>query len=104
MREYAGQRSLRRIMIRVPVLSPRLSSLWLGLVGLTWWLGTFLERCTYLMAKVPDAFSKAVGVGALGSLVGFAVSGFYSCGLVRGIALPFIFILTAALICAREAD
>ncbi len=32
MREYARQRGLRRVMIRVPVLSPRLSSLWLGLV------------------------------------------------------------------------
>jgi len=32
MREYARQRGLRRWMIPVPVLSPRLSSLWLGLV------------------------------------------------------------------------
>lgn len=32
IREYARQRGLRRIMIPVPVLSPRLSSLWLGLV------------------------------------------------------------------------
>ncbi len=32
MREYARQRGLRRVMIRVPVLTPRLSSLWLGLV------------------------------------------------------------------------
>jgi uncharacterized protein YbjT (DUF2867 family) len=32
MREYARQRGLRRIMISVPVLTPRLSSLWLGLV------------------------------------------------------------------------
>jgi len=32
MREYARQRSLRRLMIPVPVLSPHLSSLWLGLV------------------------------------------------------------------------
>jgi uncharacterized protein YbjT (DUF2867 family) len=32
MREYAGQRGLRRIMVPVPVLTPRLSSLWLGLV------------------------------------------------------------------------
>jgi uncharacterized protein YbjT (DUF2867 family) len=32
MQEYARQRGLRRLMIRVPVLSPRLSSLWLGLV------------------------------------------------------------------------
>jgi uncharacterized protein YbjT (DUF2867 family) len=32
MREYARQRSLPRLMIRVPVLTPRLSSLWLGLV------------------------------------------------------------------------
>jgi uncharacterized protein YbjT (DUF2867 family)/tryptophan-rich sensory protein len=32
MREYAEQRGLRRLLIRVPVLTPRLSSLWLGLV------------------------------------------------------------------------
>src|SRR5664279_4175600 len=32
MREYARQRGLRRTMISVPVLTPRLSSLWLGLV------------------------------------------------------------------------
>jgi len=32
MREYARQRGLRRVMVRVPVLTPRLSSLWLGLV------------------------------------------------------------------------
>lgn len=32
MRELARQRGLRRLLISVPVLSPRLSSLWLGLV------------------------------------------------------------------------
>jgi len=32
MREYARQRGLRRAMIRVPLLTPRLSSLWLGLI------------------------------------------------------------------------
>lgn len=32
MREYARQRGLRRVIIPVPVLTPRLSSLWLGLV------------------------------------------------------------------------
>ena len=32
MREYARQRGLERTMISVPVLTPRLSSLWLGLV------------------------------------------------------------------------
>lgn len=32
MREYAQLRGLRRVMIRVPVLTPRLSSYWLGLV------------------------------------------------------------------------
>lgn len=32
MREYARQRGLRRLILPVPVLSPRLSSLWLGLV------------------------------------------------------------------------
>jgi uncharacterized protein YbjT (DUF2867 family) len=32
MREYARQRGLHRAMIRVPALTPRLSSLWLGLV------------------------------------------------------------------------
>jgi uncharacterized protein YbjT (DUF2867 family) len=32
MREYARQRGLRRLMIPVPLLTPHLSSLWLGLV------------------------------------------------------------------------
>ncbi len=32
MREYARQRGLRRLMVPVPMLTPRLSSLWLGLV------------------------------------------------------------------------
>jgi uncharacterized protein YbjT (DUF2867 family) len=32
MKEYARQRGLRRRMISVPVLTPYLSSLWLGLV------------------------------------------------------------------------
>jgi uncharacterized protein YbjT (DUF2867 family) len=32
MREYARQRGLRRWLIKVPVLTPHLSSLWLGLV------------------------------------------------------------------------
>ncbi len=32
MREYARRRGLRRVMIPVPVLTPRLSSMWLGLV------------------------------------------------------------------------
>jgi len=32
MRQYARERGLRRLMISVPVLTPRLSSLWLGLV------------------------------------------------------------------------
>jgi uncharacterized protein YbjT (DUF2867 family) len=32
MREYARLRGLRRVMVPVPVLTPRLSSLWLGLV------------------------------------------------------------------------
>ena len=32
MREYARQRGLRRLMIPVPLLTPRLSSLWLALV------------------------------------------------------------------------
>jgi uncharacterized protein YbjT (DUF2867 family) len=32
MREYARQRGLKRLMVSVPLLTPRLSSLWLGLV------------------------------------------------------------------------
>ncbi len=32
MREYAKQRGLKRLMVPVPFLTPRLSSLWLGLV------------------------------------------------------------------------
>ena len=32
IREYAQQRNLKRFIISVPVLTPKLSSVWLGLV------------------------------------------------------------------------
>ena len=35
IKEYARQRGLHRVIISVPVLTPRLSSLWLGLVRTT---------------------------------------------------------------------
>ena len=48
MKEYAHQRGLRRLLLPVPVLSPALSSLWLGLV-------------TPLYARVGRSSSTACG-------------------------------------------
>lgn len=64
MREYARQRGLRRWLIPVPVLTPRLSSLWLGLV-------------TPLYARVGrkliDSLKNPTTVGAPDALCAFPV-------------------------------
>ena len=69
MREYARQRGLRRLMIPVPLLTPRLSSLWLGLVtpldavrregdDLTSWLEYCAEGLQQTLERVWERMSS----------------------------------------------
>ncbi len=59
MREYARQRGLRRWFISVPVLTPRLSSLWLGLVT-----PIYAQRGTQVGRQLeePDRGQRFIGV------------------------------------------
>ena len=71
MREYARQRGLRRLMLPVPVLTPWLSSLWLGLVT-----PQFLSKnrkyaillcfvAAAILTPTPDAFNQLLMAGPL---------------------------------------
>jgi uncharacterized protein YbjT (DUF2867 family) len=68
MREYAHQRGLRRLMIRVPVLTPRLSSLWLGLVTpLYARIGRkLIESIRHLTVVQDDAAIRAFAIRPVG--------------------------------------
>lgn len=82
MREYARQRGLRRVMIRVPLLTPRSSSLWLALVTPVYarigrrLIGSIRhativrdERASRVFSVVPrDLRITIAGAGAAGSM------------------------------------
>jgi len=60
MREYAEQRGLRRVMLRVPALTPRLSSLWLALVTPVYArVGRFLIDSIRYPTVVKDGAARA---------------------------------------------
>ncbi len=69
MREYARQRGLRRVMIPVPVLTPGLSSLWLGLVTPVYArIGRILiESIKHPTVVHDDAASRAFAVRPMGA-------------------------------------
>jgi len=66
MREYARQRGLRRLMISVPLLTPHLSSLWLGVVTPIYArIGRQLIEGLRNRSVVQDHSANAVFAGAL---------------------------------------
>ena len=60
MREYARQRGLRRLMISVPLLTPYLSSLWLGLVTPVY---ARVGRKLVESLRNPTVISRSLGTG-----------------------------------------
>ncbi len=64
MREYARQRRLRRLLIPVPVLTPRLSSLWLALVT---------PRYSKMGRKLIDGLKNPTVVNDTAALRDFAI-------------------------------
>jgi len=74
----------------------------LGLFGLAWWIGLFFGSSLTLMRTARDDFAAAVGLGACGSMIGFVLNGVFASGMVRGVALPFVFILAAVTVAARR--
>jgi tryptophan-rich sensory protein len=68
MREYARQRGLRRLIIPVPVLTPRLSSLWLGLVTpLYARVGRkLIDSIRHPTVVQDDLAARAFGIAAVG--------------------------------------
>ena len=79
MREYARQRGLRRLLIRVPVLTPRLSSLWLGLVTP---LYARIGRKLIDSIRHPTSGARSIGAGRFRHSSGWLPRG-DCCGIAK---------------------
>ncbi|MFW6162987.1 MAG: O-antigen ligase family protein [Planctomycetota bacterium] len=72
-----------------------------GLLGLAWLVGTFLHRADKLYREARSELALGVALGALGSILGFALVSLFTETLVRGLALPFVFVLAAVAVAER---
>jgi len=81
---------------------PFTHNLWLktmvqtGLVGLTalvWLLSGFLGRAVRLYRAAQGELALGVALGTVGAILGFALGGMFTQGIVRGLAIPFVFVL-----------
>ena len=76
----------------------------IGLAALVWVLAGFIGRAARLYAEEPDALTRGMAFGAMGALIGFAVCSIFNSSMVRGVALPFVFVLAAITILERIRD
>ena len=76
----------------------------LALVALIWVGVLFLGRNLRNHGKSGDEFGKALALGAAGALVGAAVCAVFSNILVRGVAMPFIFVALSGILWAKLPD
>jgi len=74
----------------------------LGILALAWWLHVFLGKAVRSLGHEKNKLGSTIALGVLGSLIGFAVNGVFSSGLVRGVALPIVFILAMVAVTERE--
>ncbi|MFP4057211.1 MAG: O-antigen ligase family protein [Candidatus Brocadiia bacterium] len=72
-----------------------------GLAALVWLVATFLFRASRLYRKGHSELALGLSSGAVGSLVGFALAGVFTETLVRGVAIPFVFVLALIAIAER---
>ena len=76
----------------------------MGLVGflaLAWLLGAFLGRTARLWRSAHSELALGFALGSFGSILGFAFIGLFTENLIRGLALPFVFILALVTVVER---
>jgi len=76
----------------------------LGLVALVWIGVLLLARSLRHRATSRDEYGKALALGSAGAVIGAALCGVFSNILVRGIALPFIFVALSGILWAKLPD
>ena len=68
----------------------------IGLACLIWvWLGG-LGKAARVWSSSKDSFSQGLALGLIGSFAAFAVCAVFSGVIVRGVAVPFVFLLVCA--------
>ncbi len=72
-----------------------------GLLALAWLMGSFLGRAARLYREAHGELALGVALGALGGILGFAFGGIFTEGIVRGLAIPFVFVLATIPIAER---
>jgi len=72
-----------------------------GFLALGWLVAAFLGRAARLYAAARSDFMLGVALGAIGGILGFALAGVFTENLVRGLAIPFVFVLAAVAIGER---
>jgi hypothetical protein len=73
----------------------------IALLALLWAGFLLLGRNIREMGLCGDDFGKALALGAAGAVVGAAVCGVFSNVLVRGVAMPFIFVALSGILWAK---
>jgi len=72
-----------------------------GLFALAWLIGTFIHRAARLYREARSELILGVALGSIGSILGFALVGIFTEGIVRGLTIPFVFVLAAVAIAER---
>ncbi len=73
----------------------------LGFLTLAWLVGTFLHRAERLYRAARSELALGTALGAVGGILGFALVGLFTETIVRGIAIPFVFVLAAVAVTER---
>ena len=106
IKAYLGERVMARTdepeVFNTGAPEPFTHNLWLktlvqtGLVGflvLAWLVLGFAGRAVRLYRAAHSELVLGVALGAFGGILGFALGGLFTEGLVRGLAIPFVFVL-----------
>ena len=72
-----------------------------GLAALVWLLSGFLGRAVRLYRAAQGELALGVALGTVGAILGFALGGMFTQGIVRGLAIPFVFVLATVSIAER---
>jgi len=72
-----------------------------GLAALAWLVAALVGRAIRLYAAAHSELMLGVALGAAGAIVGFALAGLFTENLIRGLAIPFVFVCATVAIAER---
>ena len=110
MPEAQGERTDEREYFNVGAPEPFTHNVWLkaliqtglvGLLALAWLVLAFAGRAVRVYREAHSELALGVALGCFGAVLGFALGGVFTEMVVRGLAIPFAFVLAAIAITER---